>query len=310
LTVLNLDNTRVSHNGFQQLKAAMPAVNITWAEPNRAAAEHVLALGETVEIGTPGSDPTVAVASADAQPREFFQLRRIVLKGVKAPLDALRSNWSALIFPEFDRLESIDFTDTALPYELHLAPIESLHELNLTRTGINGAQVGTLPKFERLVLDENGIGASGLESLNELTGLVELSAAGAGLTDEDLAKLPPLPKLERLVLDENPIRGPGLASLANLPQLVDLSVGIPTLADLAMPHVGRLERLRRLSLAKAAVTDDGLRRLEKLVNLERLDLRGTQVSAEGINALRSALSNCRIEWDSGVVEPKPADGGN
>jgi len=124
-----------------------------------------------------------------------------------------------------------------------------------------------------------------------------LTLAGAGLTDDHLAKFPKLSKLQRLVLDDNPILGRTLGHLQNQPELIDLSLHCPSIADLLAKNLGELKRFKRLSLVGAGLTDAGIRHLEGLTNLTALDLRKTKASAAGIERLHQALPKCKIEWD-------------
>ena len=48
-----------------------------------------------------------------------------------------------------------------------------------------------------------------------------------------------------------------------------------------------------MRLARAAIEH-----LEPLANLTEMDLRGTTVSADGIEALRSALPECKVQHES------------
>jgi len=50
-----------------------------------------------------------------------------------------------------------------------------------------------------------------------------------------------------------------------------------------------------LNLCETATTDAGLNHPDGLTQLKVLDLRGTEVTEEGLKRLRQALPNCRIE---------------
>jgi hypothetical protein len=52
------------------------------------------------------------------------------------------------------------------------------------------------------------------------------------------------------------------------------------------------------------ITDAGLKSLEGLTNLTKLNLKATKVSEDGLARLQTALLQCRIEHDGGVIEPK------
>ncbi len=298
LAKLSLVSTRVSLRGHEQLKTALPKCQITWSEPNRSVAEMVLVLGGTVTIGNPGPPESRPIPTATDLPTDFFQVRRVSLVGVTQPLAELLQQMSWLRFPEFDHLESLDLSGTGgAQFFSLLAPIHSLQELNLTKTGVNLFLLPKLPSLKRLVLDDNGIDGPGLASLEKQSALTELSLVNTGVNDQLLAHLPKLPALQRLVLDGNDIRGGGLTYLRDRPELIDLSLGCPLLTDLTAKNLTELKQLKRLSLAGSGLTNAGIKHLASLTNLESLDLRRTKVTAAGIDELKAALPKCQIEWD-------------
>jgi Leucine Rich Repeat (LRR) protein len=279
----------------------MPKCKITWSEPNRGVAECVLALGGTVEIGTPGQRDSRPVQAAADLHAEFFQVRRVSLAGVAKPLGTLTAQLAALNFAQFDRLESLDLSGIAGLDFRFVVSIHGLNELALADIGMRDVGLATLPKLptlQRLVLDGNAIGGGGgLTVLGQQPALTELSLVKIGLTDESLTKLPKLPALKRLVLDGNEIRGTGLTHLSGQPELIDLSLNCPTLTDLLAKNLAELKPLKRLSLAGSGLSDAGIKHLAGLTNLESLDLRRTKATAAGISELQKALPNCKFEWD-------------
>ena len=56
-----------------------------------------------------------------------------------------------------------------------------------------------------------------------------------------------------------------------------------------------LPNLRVLNLRRLPIDDDDLQYLQALTDLEELDLRGTQVTEEGVKKLQRALPNCEIK---------------
>jgi len=97
---VNLLYTRVSLSSYEQLKAALPGIGGSWSETNRTIAESVLALGGTVEIGTPGEPESRAVENVADLPADYFQVRRISLADVDKPLDKLPEMISWLKYPK------------------------------------------------------------------------------------------------------------------------------------------------------------------------------------------------------------------
>jgi serine/threonine protein kinase/Leucine-rich repeat (LRR) protein len=312
LVTLDLADTRISQHAYDQLKAALPNVQITWSDPNRSVAEGVLAVGGTVEIGTPGNADSRPVAAATDLPADFFQVRHVSFAGVSKPLGDLLQQMSWLRFSGFDQLESVDLSGISdmTPYGgfSFLASIHGLKELSQANSGINGywlANFPKLPSLTRLVLDNNGLDGEMLAHLAKYATLTELSLVNSGLHDQTLTQLPKLPGMKRLVLDGNDIRGLGIAALSEQPALTDLSLGCPTLGDLTAKNLAELKQLKRLSLAGSGLSDAGIKHLASLSNLESLDLRRTKATAAGIAELRTAFPKCKIEWDGGVIEPRP-----
>ena len=52
------------------------------------------------------------------------------------------------------------------------------------------------------------------------------------------------------------------------------------------------------------LTDAGLANFKDCKNLDELNLQKTNVTAAGIDKLKKALPNCKIEWDGGLIESK------
>jgi len=65
------------------------------------------------------------------------------------------------------------------------------------------------------------------------------------------------------------------------------------------PEIGQLTTLTGLYLWGNPITDAGLEHLKSLENLERLGLHSTNVTKQGVAALKQALPNCDIYSDYG-----------
>jgi serine/threonine protein kinase/Leucine-rich repeat (LRR) protein len=59
-----------------------------------------------------------------------------------------------------------------------------------------------------------------------------------------------------------------------------------------------IEGLKRLSLRTTGLTDAAVKHLKSLNDLEEMDLTSTKITAEGIEAIRKALPNCKVVWES------------
>jgi hypothetical protein len=296
---LSLESSRVSSKGLATLKAAFPHAQLTWSEPNRTAAEGVVALGGTVHIRRKGEAEGRLVKTAAELLADYFQVTRARLAGVQKPLGDLLPKLAALTDPDFDRFRVLDLSGTAADDGSleALRPLTGLTELVLARTKVSDGGLAALKNLKglhRLVLDGTAVSDTGLTALKEFPALTELSLAGTKVSDAGLADLKGLKDLRRLVLDGAAIRGTGLAALKDLPALTDLGLGCPTLTDVFLNQLGELKRLERLSLVGSRVTDEGLKALHSLSSLQELDLTDTQVTAAGVAALQKALPKCKI----------------
>ena len=82
-----------------------------------------------------------------------------------------------------------------------------------------------------------------------------------------------LARLESLNLDHTGVGDAGIAKLTGLTRLVDLQLDSVALTDAGAAHLGRLSSLRDL------------------------DLYHTLVSEKGFQQLKTALPDCRIQYD-------------
>ena len=57
------------------------------------------------------------------------------------------------------------------------------------------------------------------------------------------------------------------------------------------------------SPARSGPSDAGIKHLAGPTNLAAINLQKTKVTAAGIDELKKALPQCKIEWDGGAIEP-------
>jgi hypothetical protein len=154
------------------------------------------------------------------------------------------------------------------------------------------AQVGRLPRLERLDAESVRVTDAGLAHLAGLSELRSLSFMGSpGLTDAGLAHLPGLGRLESLSIEGTTgIEGPGLIHLAGLNRLSFLS--IDSVTDAGVSSLTRLTGLRRVFINLTKVTDTALTQLSRLTWLEELAFGGDTGSDARFAHLR-ALSNLK-----------------
>jgi Leucine-rich repeat (LRR) protein len=152
LQFIDLQKTRVSANGHASLKLAFRKGDVQWSEPNRTAAQSVLALGGTVAVRPKDQkDDQLIKASADLPP-EYFRLTRANLGGVQKSLDQLLPEVAALTDAEFDRLEALDLSGTTITDAdlAHLESLKALAQFSLRGTKVSDEGLAHLTKLSAL----------------------------------------------------------------------------------------------------------------------------------------------------------------
>lgn len=115
------------------------------------------------------------------------------------------------------------------------------------------------------------------------------------VTDETLSILSLLPQLKVLHVSNTSITDDSLDALVQLPNLEWLTLNTD-LSDASLAHVGKLRSLRVLEISGAEITDVCLKQLYEMRQLERLTLEDTDVTSDGIEMLRTRLTNCEIDY--------------
>ena len=68
-----------------------------------------------------------------------------------------------------------------------------------------------------------------------------------------------------------------------------------------------MKRLQVVNLYRTQITNAGVARLQELKELTDVDLRYSRVTANGVEALRSALPNCKVQYvGASTIRPKTA----
>jgi Leucine-rich repeat (LRR) protein len=190
------------------------------------------------------------------------------------------------------RLEDCPITGSGLA---NLAGLSELRSLNLEgmelETGL--AAIGTLTQLRELDLAKSTMSDDEFAHLASLTELEVLNLYGSELSDEVIPQLSALNKLKRLNLDGNLIGDPAMETIGGLNALEDLSLQGTDVSDEGLLHLAKLPKLEALDLEDVGgITDRGLAALAESASLRRLDVRNTQVTADGA----AQLPNTRVEW--------------
>jgi serine/threonine protein kinase len=170
LRVITLAAARVSAKGIASLKAAFPSTRLLWWEPNRTAAEMILAEGGKVHLRGKGDAGERLVKDVKDLPDDYFQVTRADLAGVRGGVGRALKRMALLSDPDFDRLGTIDLSGT----------IVSDDDLK---------QLRKLTRLQALVLARTGVTDTALMYLAALKGLTQLDLSGTKTTAEAIAEL-------------------------------------------------------------------------------------------------------------------------
>lgn len=123
---------------------------------------------------------------------------------------------------------------------------------------------------------------------------------GHPVTDEDLAALSPIAaQLTSLRAPGAAITPDGAAAFQAMPRLVRLDLAGAQISDGVVEQIN-LPAIETLNLFNTSVTDASVPALSKLTSLKRLYLSGTQVTAEGLTQLQTALPGCQVITQSSL----------
>ncbi len=175
---------------------------------------------------------------------------------------------------------------------------------NVTDTGWE--QLQDLNNLQSLDFNNmKDIGDSKLETLGKLTQLRDLNLGMTSVTDRGMKHLAKLKNLQTLKLYGNAITDAGMPYLGELTELRSLLLD-GFITDEGLQHLNGLTKLENLRIEISYASDAGLKHLHGLSNLRFLGLddsdpanpeaRENEVTEAGVNALKQALPNCRIDW--------------
>jgi hypothetical protein len=179
-------------------------------------------------------------------------------------------------FPNLTRLSitSRNFSDRGLE---HLRWLRKLKELSVEMCPINGQGFSALPRPSSLEI---------------------LDLSKCPIVTENFQHFEDHKELTTLILTESPISDVGLSRLPSLPNLQNLLMESCQISDRGVAELARFPGLKYLNLfGNEGVTDESISTLEKLRELEELNLHATGVTKTGVARLQVALPDCQIYFD-------------
>jgi len=192
----------------------------------------------------------------------------------------------------------------------------ALNSCEITDQGLN--YLRNMTALEGLQIYQTKITDKGLEKLQGLDRLKHIKINGNGITDEGLKHLEDLTLLENIWLDSNPITDKGLSYLAGMKNLKELYAArtkitdaglvnlkgmkdfhhllIDGIGDEGIRHLSELPVLEMLQIQDAQITKASIPDFKKMMSIKQVLLSGDKINDDLLDALRTALPNCKI-WD-------------
>jgi hypothetical protein len=184
----------------------------------------------------------------------------------------------------------------------------NVKHLDLANTKITDAGLANFKDCRDLAvvdLFQTNVGDAGVAHFKGCR-LTFLSLRSTRVTDATAARFGHCTDLTLLGLGHTQVTEAGLAHFRTCTRLKHLDLDILPVGDTAVAPFADCKDLEVLSLGVTQVTDQGIAKFKECKRLKSLFLRGTKVTAAGVDDLKAALPQCRIEWDGGVSEPTAA----
>jgi internalin A len=195
--------------------------------------------------------------------------------------------------------------------ELAALPLRSLH---LEGTRVSGAGFRDFTSLRSLALSRSAMTDDGLKDLAGNKELDTLDLRGTRVTDEGMKHVAALP-VRRLDLHGTKVTAKGLKALAAIKSLSKLTLSNDQMTDEALRTLfegdmlhkyyraqgdppgrpaGNTREITRLFLVDTPVTDASLKTIAALNSLRLVNLRGTNVTDEGVEGLKKERPQLKI----------------
>ena len=173
----------------------------------------------------------------------------------------------------------------------HLAPLSELVAIDLSATRIKGNGLRWLQsqKLRNVGLGDCKLSGAGLRTLGDFASLRHLDLRRSNLAGISLRPLAELQEIEYLNLEFSGIGERSFKQLLSQlpwPNLQQLKLDKTVVSDRILPGLGDCPKLKELFLAETKIKGIGLGNLNRLKKLDRLDLRDSPITDDGIAELR------------------------
>jgi predicted Ser/Thr protein kinase len=275
----------------------------TVADPDRRAAEWVLAIDGTIRIILKETDEEREIKVGGELPRGVLELIFVDLNLNKKVTDAGLAR-----FKDCKNLTGLELYSTKVGDSglAHLKDCKGLTWIQIGGTLVSDMGLVHLKDCKELAhvdLAGTQVGDVGLAYLKDCKKISHLDLGGTQVSDAWLANLKDYTSLARLHLGSTHVSDVGLAHLNDCKGLTHLNLDGTRVTDVGLANIQDCKNLTSLHLWHTQVSDAGLEHIAGFPKLGYVIVKNTKVTEAGVKKLAAALPRCNIEWD-GVTEPK------
>ena len=277
------------------------------ADPDRRAAEYVLAVKGTVTVWVSGKE--VPVSKIAELPKEPFKVYGITLDhSQQVTDDGLRYIGGA----RECRSVSLAFTSIGDKGLEHLKGMAGLEYLSLAGTWANGSGLKHLAGHKRLghvnLTGARNFNDDGMRHIGTLSGLSYLDVGQTQVGDEGLKAIGGLKDLVALGIQHTKVTDEGLRYLKSFPRLTVLSIG-GNLSGKGLAHLKGCA-IENLYIVQPRIDDSVMENLQafpmlKILTWDGVDYTATQ--AQGIAEIKGLthlhIGRLSLSSPDGVLEP-------
>ena len=155
-----------------------------------------------------------------------------------------------------------------------------------------------------LDLSDTQVSDTGLAVFKDCKNLFYLCLNFTQVSDAGLTNFKDRKNLVHIYLARTQLTDNGLANFKDCKSLTTLSLSGTKVTDAGLANFKGCANLTGIDVSETRVTDEGLAHFADCKALTSIDLRKTKVTAPGVAKFAKTLPKCKIEWDSGTVEPK------
>ncbi len=155
--------------------------------------------------------------------------------------------------------------------------------------------IAAAAELQELRLDGSDVSDADLTQLADHQQLRKLYLMNTGVTPKGLAAIKGLKDLRNLYLTGSGIDDSAAGILTGFAEMEVLGLSYTRVTDNTVVALADLKNLKVLGIRTRDITDLSVPYFQKMTSLERLDLRGSRVSVEGVEKIRQALPACNVQ---------------